>query len=620
MNISIKLSARYLSLPKGFHWDNIPAFSIITGVNGIGKSQLLNVIEGRDSEFIECLGADGIPYNMILATSNKVQQNIEGLIRYKNNIVERQARELDLKREFERYNRQKQDAERILSQTDDPIVKEQQRQKANRYQDFIRQYKRELENLFVYSYELELENISKLLNKKKEELSNLEVRENANPFFNVLMEIQDYESFIAQEENERNKVFVKLAKEKREREISKVRDEERSFEIINRLFKKYGFNYYTMLDPYPLDESRKGEILFQGKEGETVNYQSLSSGEKMIVKFIIWAMGKDIRGNRINTMLYDEPDAHLHPSMCKMMVEILSEISKPKEDGGSGVRIIITTHSPSTVAFAPEGSLFVMEKNSDGHKIITPTTITEAERILSEGIFTFDKAMSQFTIAANTNKNNLLFVEGKTDVIHLNKAIEILGYNLDIEIIDMHDAGALGSFIKSAPHKLFGKKKMIALFDCDDKGKKTYKDIKGNDQTIHNSKIITAEQCENKSFAMIIQSPKNMNEYCPVEFLYPYDYLREKEMLIKRDIKNYQSVYKAGSSDGLYALASEFEKETSLRPFTVDDKKKNIFAEAIKNEIRKELFANFAPTLDVIKTIIEHSDEEALVSFCESAI
>ena len=36
-------------------------------------------------------------------------------------------------------------------------------------------------------------------------------------------------------------------------------------------------------------------------------------------------MGTDIRGNRINTMLLDEPDAHLHPSMCKMMVEILKK-------------------------------------------------------------------------------------------------------------------------------------------------------------------------------------------------------------------------------------------------------------------------------------------------------
>lgn len=610
MNISIKLNARYLSLPKGFQWNNIPAFSIITGVNGIGKSQLLNVIEGRDSEFIECLDADGTPYNMILATSNKGQQNIEGLIKYKNNIVERQARELDFKRELERYNRQKQDAEIILSRTDDPIVKEQQRQKANRYQNLIRQYKRELESLFVYSYELELGNISKLLSKKKEELSDLEVRENANPFFNVLMEIQDYENFTAQEEDERNKAFVKLAKEKRESEISKVRDEERSFEIINRLFKKYGFNYYTMLDPYPLDESRKGEILFQGKEGETVNYQSLSSGEKMIVKFIIWAMGKDIRGNRINTMLYDEPDAHLHPSMCKMMVEILSEISKSKEDGGSGVRIIITTHSPSTVAFSPEGSLFVMEKNSDGHKIIKPTTITEAERILSEGIFTFDKAMSQFTIAANTKKNNLLFVEGKTDVIHLNKAMEILGYDLDIETIDMHDAGALASFIKSAPHKLFGKKKMVALFDCDDAGKKAFNDIKGNDKIVVHSKMITAEQCENQSFAMIILPPANLEKYCPVEFLYPYDYLKEKDMLIKRQTKDFQFMYKAESDEEFVALANELKDGTTLRTFIVDDNKKNWFAESIKLETEKDLFAKFVPILDVIKAIIEHTAEE----------
>ena len=105
-----------------------------------------------------------------------------------------------------------------------------------------------------------------------------------------------------------------------------------------------------------------------------------------------------------------------------------------------------------------------MEKNTDGQRTVKPTTVMEAESVLSEGLFTFDKIMNQFIIAANTKKKNLLFVEGKTDVLHLKRAMDILGYDLDVEIIDLHDAGALANFIKSAPHKLFGKKKMIALF------------------------------------------------------------------------------------------------------------------------------------------------------------
>ena len=367
---------------------------------------------------------------------------------------------------------------------------------------------------------------------------------------------------------------------------------------------------YEMLKPFDKKEQlynpQKARIAFVGKNEEVVGYEALSSGEQVIVKLIIWAMGTDIRGNRINTMLLDEPDAHLHPSMCKMMVEILSEISKPKEEGGSGIRVIITTHSPSTVAFAPDGSLFVMEKNTDGQRTVKPTTVMEAESVLSEGLFTFDKIMNQFIIAANTKKKNLLFVEGKTDVLHLKRAMDILGYDLDVEIIDLHDAGALANFIKSAPHKLFGKKKMIALFDCDDKGKKMYDDVKGDEKSLSNSKRITAEQCEKLSFAMIIQSPDELEKYCPIEYLYPYDYLKDNNMLVKRKVQEFQFMYKAESDEGFVALANEFKEETSLRPFIVDDNKKNRFAELIKLETKRELFTGFIPTLNVIKSIVEY--------------
>ena len=46
-NISLKLPRRYKSLQDGFAWNDIPPFAVITGVNGVGKTQLLEVIKGR---------------------------------------------------------------------------------------------------------------------------------------------------------------------------------------------------------------------------------------------------------------------------------------------------------------------------------------------------------------------------------------------------------------------------------------------------------------------------------------------------------------------------------------------------------------------------------------------
>lgn len=610
-NINIKTTAQYLSIQKGFEWNDIPQFAIITGVNGAGKTHLLKALQ--NGTYVDIVNSKGVQTNLILSMPSKQAQtlSVDGLIIYKNQYTQRLIRCKSLEKDIDNYSRYIVSNQRNIAATTDKIEKQRFFGEIESYKKQIELYKKEIKSLFIYAYEEELKRILKATEKKDvEEITDAEIREYANPYFNTFSEIKDFEDFIGQEEQIRNELYIKLAKEKRENEIAGVREGERAFERINRLFKKYGFTYFEMLDPFPSDKSRNGEVLFRGLKGEMVQYPSLSSGEQMIVKFIIWAMATDIRGDRINTMLLDEPDAHLHPSMCKMMVEILQEISQPKELGGSGIRVIITTHSPSTVAFAPAGSLFVMEKDDNNDRMIKPTMTEDAVKILSEGIFTFEKAINQFTLVANSDKNNLLFVEGKTDVNHLKKAIKILGYDLDLEIIDMHDAGALSSFIRSTPTKLCNGKKLIALFDCDDEGKKSFKNISG-DMIMDNIKRLTAEQCENKSFALTLQAPEKLDKYCPIEFLYPFEFLKTKTILKKLDFRDYKNSFKGANPEEDKTLIEEYENETYLRPYKVDDDEKTMFSESIKTETDIALFENFRPTIDLIKKVITY--EEVIV-------
>lgn len=615
--MNIKINERYLSIPEGFEWKAIPPFAIITGVNGTGKTQLLDILRGRDNQnqllSVSCRITDENEqeYKIVVSTPESNGQSISGLVDYFHRSVERSIQKEDIERTIKMWQNNIEQYERQLQVTSNKNEQERLNQRIKNRKNDIANYRFQLSSLYVYAYDEEIKSIANKCKKDISDITETDIYNHANPYFNTLTEINDFREFLRLEHETYKTRLSELMDDEKVEEAIDLSHEEKSYQIINRLFKKYNYNDYEMLNPFPkgsnIQNNMQTRIAFQGKGGDIVGYDSLSSGEKVIVILIIWAMGTDLRGNRINTMLLDEPDAHLHPSMCKMMVEILSEISKPKVEGGSGIRVIITTHSPSTVAFAPEGSLFVMEKDDEGHRTINPTTVVEAERILSEGLFTFDKVMNQISLAVNTQKNNLLFVEGKTDVLHLNRAMEILGFNLDIEIIDMHDAGALASFIKSAPHKLFRKKKMIALFDCDEAGRKAFNEVKGDETCIACSKKVTAEQCEEMSFVMMIQAPQEaLEHYCPIEFLYPYSYLKDNEVLIKRRIQEFQSKYKADSEEDFLALANEFKEETSLRPFIVNDNKKNSFAEHINLETDRELFANFVPTLNVIKNIIEY--------------
>ena len=45
-------------------------------------------------------------------------------------------------------------------------------------------------------------------------------------------------------------------------------------------------------------------------------------------------------------------------------------------------------------------------------------------------------------------------MEGKTDVKHFTKAMQVLGYDLDVEFFDMHDATNLSNFINCTPARL----------------------------------------------------------------------------------------------------------------------------------------------------------------------
>lgn len=609
--ISLKLTERYKSLQQGFEWNDIPSFAVITGVNGVGKTQLLEVINGRSNgpdshgrtpQIVREIYSSKGPENLIFSDNASPRSlSLNGLIEYIKNSDQRliNIRNIDqyirnCQSNISRYRQR-------YSQTTDRVERLQLDNHIQNNEEQIRSYQNQKLNVNIYAYEEELKRIARRLGKKVDELSEDEIRENAIDNFESLTTVEELTRFLSNENQRYMRRITHLTETHQREEADKLAAQERPYQTINRIFRQYGFDYFDMLNPFPVDGRLNGEIRFKGKADEIVDYNSLSSGEQVIVQFVIWSYGQDFRGNRLNTMVLDEPDAHLHPSMCKMMVEIFTEMSAKKEIGGGGIRIIITTHSPSTVAFTPEGSLFVMQREKDNKRTIKQTTTEEAVEILSDGIFTFSRAMSQFSQLSSSQKHNLVFVEGKTDVKHYMRAMQVLGYNLDVEFFDMHDATALSNFITCTPARLFNKKSLIALFDCDKEGSKGYK---GKECGIEGVKEVTSEQSEGRSFCIKILPPAGLEKYCPVEYLYPKEILVDNNVLTKRNISEFTNLIGFSNAEEMKELSKEFENETSLRPFKVNDDKKNSFSEEMQSITNPEAFKGFKPTLDLIATII----------------
>lgn len=609
--ISLKLTERYKSLQQGFEWNDIPSFAVITGVNGVGKTQLLEVINGRSNgpdshgrtpKIVREITSSRGPENLIFSDNASPRTlSLNGLIEYIKNSDQR----LINIRSIDQYIRNCQNnisryRQRYFQSTD-RVERLQLEKNIQNNEEQIRNYQNQKLNVNIYAYEEELKRIARRLGKKVDELSEDEIRENAIDNFESLTTVDELTRFLSNENQRYMRRITYLTETHQREEADKLAAQERPYQTINRIFRQYGFDYFEMLNPFPVDVRLNGEIRFKGKANEIVDYNSLSSGEQVIVQFVIWSYGQDFRGNRLNTMVLDEPDAHLHPSMCKMMVEIFTEMSAKKEIGGGGIRIIITTHSPSTVAFTPEGSLFVMQREEDNKRTIRQTTTEEAVEILSDGIFTFSRAMSQFSQLSSSQKHNLVFVEGKTDVNHYTRAMQVLGYNMDVEFFDMHDATTLSNFITCTPARLFNKKSLIALFDCDKEGSKGYK---GKDCGIEGVKEVTSEQSEGRSFCIKVLPPAGLEKYCPVEYLYPKEVLDENKVLAKRNIGDFTNLIGFSNAEEIKVLSEEFENETSLRPFKVNDDRKTIFSEAVQHFTDPGVFEGFKPTLDLIATLI----------------
>ncbi|MGI2111140.1 ATP-binding protein [Shewanella frigidimarina] len=131
-----------------------------------------------------------------------------------------------------------------------------------------------------------------------------------------------------------------------------------------------------------------------------VSVNALSSGEKTLLWLALTLFNSQYYDNiTVRTpklLLLDEPDAFLHPKMVVKMYRVLREFCSSFES-----RIIITTHSPTTVALAPDNSTYVVRDNA----------IVEVTK--DEGITELLDGITQISI--NPENRRQVFVESHYD-------------------------------------------------------------------------------------------------------------------------------------------------------------------------------------------------------------
>lgn len=133
--------------------------------------------------------------------------------------------------------------------------------------------------------------------------------------------------------------------------------------VVNEMLGRAGFNH-RVTTPTMVSFDDRYQLEFVRQEDGVdvrVSLSNLSSGEQTMLALACLMYNSEKVGVSPKLLLLDEPDAHLHPANLAGYIGAIQDILVAKH----GVRVIMTTHRPDTVASAPEQALYVVSRKGD---------------------------------------------------------------------------------------------------------------------------------------------------------------------------------------------------------------------------------------------------------------
>ncbi len=366
-------SAKYKSIDN-LVWDDIPPFVVLTGLNGSGKTQLLELLAYRLTNAVHPQNGDLSAVNVKVSGDTFGPDSL-AYLPYQWTISGSQALGIADMREVKR-------------------------------------------NLFEQLQDHQIRGNFSLLSRRARLESILGVKLNSLNQETFAQRIPDDFAFMLEEANVTEgltHVFIAYrirVAEELERGVSKddtvVKLGPPPWEVLNEIFQAAEFPYRVkspmlsgMLDNYDLR-------LLDPTSGNELRAMDLSSGELRLLGLVLWLYSSKHHGRFPRLFLMDEPDAHLHPSMARHFLSVIKEVLVDKYK----VRVILSTHSPSTVALAPNGSIFEMSKTSP--RIRPSRSKAETIGLLTSGLVIV------------TPSTRFVFVEDEDDTVFYSSVRDIL--------------------------------------------------------------------------------------------------------------------------------------------------------------------------------------------------
>lgn len=180
------------------------------------------------------------------------------------------------------------------------------------------------------------------------------------------------------------------------------------WEFVNGILEKSRLPF-RIDRPKPAKINESYEPKLTKKDGSEMRFEDLSSGEKVLMAFafcVYNAFGQDAIFPKI--LLLDEVDAPLHPEMVDVVLKVIKETLVEE----NGIKVILSTHKPTTVALAPEKSLYEIIDSKEINKISREKAVS----ILTVGVP---------TMAFTTDLRQQVFTEAEIDATALSTLYQI---------------------------------------------------------------------------------------------------------------------------------------------------------------------------------------------------
>ena len=429
-------------------------FMILTGKNGSGKTQLLEALDNGSAQIDSIKPTQTVYFNYTdFKIENEREYNQQALVqelekawdlftKNRNNFIIQQSLK-NIKRKTLQPEEQEK-LKKIAKEKTKPLFS------LNKYDigenelyEKLCNYKNEIENFFSRDaiQNQPANNLQTLLKitdfpdeitqaefKKMYTPTNLKKNFLPSSIGKIFLRyrIKEYEEFMERVDKADNVYADRLRKQCAD-DFLKKNGGMAPWDFINSILKTYSGFDYTISFPDKFDFDRYSyqqtssfiPKLKNERKDIQIDYQSMSSGEHTLFALALCLFKTSSDNLFPKLLLLDEVDSSLHPSMIENLFRVIKDVFVQ-----NGTKVMLTTHSPTTIALAEEKSIFVV--NKEGRNRIEKTSKNKALEILTENLATIDQGLKLFD---QISKKELSIISEGNNIEYIKKAIELFSTN-----------------------------------------------------------------------------------------------------------------------------------------------------------------------------------------------